>query len=70
MNKKNERVIATPAMTAQTEPAMEMAGDAPEQDFTPKQLSPLQSLIFTAKLVAIAGVVFGLLWLAHVKLEK
>lgn len=51
---------------AQTAPA----GDAAELDYTPKKMTPRESAVVTLKLLAAAAAFFGLLWLAHVKLEN
>ncbi|MDR3718579.1 MAG: hypothetical protein P4K98_07235 [Bryobacteraceae bacterium] len=41
-----------------------------ELDYSPKKMTPRETLIVSLKLAAVAAAFLGLLWLAHVKLEK
>jgi|GEM_PF-2561953 len=55
---------------AARKPQMPVIDVAPELDYTPKKMTPRETVMVSLKLFAITGAVFGLLWLAHVKLEK
>ncbi len=57
---------AAPARQSQPAPA----GETEELDYTPKRMSARESLIVTLKLAVAAAAFLGLLWVAHVRLEK
>ena len=50
--------------------AAQPAGEAEQFDYTPKKMTPRQTLVITLKLAVAAAAFMGLLWLAHVRLEK
>ena len=72
METKTQRVPASSTGTAKphnlSQPAC--APDTPDIDYAPKKMTPRETLIVSFKLAVAAAVVLGLLWLAHVKLEK
>jgi hypothetical protein len=72
METKSPRVPASSAGTAKPHylysPAC--APDPPEIDYAPKKMTPRETLVVSLKLAAAAAIVLGLLWLAHLKLEK
>lgn len=51
-------------------PVAPSTGDAEEFDYTPKKMTARQTLVVTLKLAVAAAAFMGLLWLAHVRLEK
>jgi hypothetical protein len=57
---------AQSAQQTQTAPS----GQAAELDYSPKKMTPRQSVAVTLKLLAAAAAFFGLLWLAHARLEN
>jgi hypothetical protein len=58
--------VSPSVQQAQTAPS----GEAVEVDYSPKKMTPRESMVVTLKLLAGAAAFFGLLWLAHVKLEN
>jgi hypothetical protein len=44
--------------------------DTAELDYSPKKMTLRETLIVSLKLAVVAAALLGLLWLAHVKLEK
>ena len=67
---QNSRAASSVAAKTIETPQPASAGDTTEIDYAPKKMTPRETLIVTLKLVVVAGLVFGLLWLAHVKLEN
>lgn len=72
METKTQRVPASSAGVSKPlqETPPELVADAPELDYAPRKMTPRETLVVSLKLALAAAVVFGLLWLAHVKLEK
>ena len=46
------------------------SGDIAELDYSPKKMTLRETLTVSLKLALAAGAFLGLLWLAHIKLEK
>jgi hypothetical protein len=72
METKTRRVPASPAGAAKPhqQPQQALVSDTPEIDYAPRKMTPRETLVVSLKLALVTAVVFGLLWLAHVKLEK
>lgn len=72
MEAKTEQKRPSSSGAAKTIQQVQLApgAEADELDYTPKKMTPRQTLIVSLKLAAVSAVVFALLWLAHVKLEK
>ncbi len=70
VNTKTTRPASTGAANTTQQPESASSEATAELDYTPKKMTARETLLVSLKLIAIAGVVFGLLWLAHVKLEK
>ena len=72
MEAKTERIREASAVEAKaTQPSLPVQSEAPaEIDYSPKKMTPRETLILSLKLLGATAVVFALLWLAHVKLDR
>ena len=72
METKTQRIPAASSGAANTnqQPQTAFASEPVEIDYAPKKMTTRETLIVSLKLAIATGVVFGLLWLAHVKFDK
>lgn len=72
METKTERSRAASPVAANTNQFSQPdpSGAPTEIDYSPKKMTPRETLILSLKLVGVTGIVLALLWLAHVKLDK
>ena len=72
MDTKTQRIPAASSGAAKTNqlPQTAFAGEPAEIDYAPRKMTPRETLIVSLKLAIATGVVFGLLWLAHVNFDK
>ena len=72
METKTTRPRAASSVAAKTtQVSQPVQSDAPaEIDYSPKKMTPRETLMLSLKLAGATAVVFALLWLAHVKLDK
>jgi hypothetical protein len=72
METKTKRAPASSprASKVNQQPQTAQAAETAEVDYSPRKMSPRETMIVSLRLAAAAGVVFALLWLAHVKLER
>ncbi len=72
MEAKTERARASSSVAAKTNLANRSVPSeaTSEIDYSPKKMTPRETLMLSLKLAGATAVVFALLWLAHVKLDR
>ena len=71
MDPRNTRVrAAAPAQTPIDHDQLVPSGEPQGHDYSPKKMTPQETIVFILKICTVACGVMGLLWLAAVKLDK